>query len=165
MRRQRYLMSGVICGTLITLVVTGGCRREEPGDPTPVMQSEAAQPTNQPITTSGCLLAGETADTFMLMTAQAEGSGQTKNYQLVSGPNTNLREHVGTRVQVSGTVEMQQAAQTQTFATPATDDDKKRDEQPAGTAGAKPMVQTQTTVTVDRLSVQSISPLDGQCQM
>ena len=165
MRRHPYLNSSVICGTLITLVVTGGCRREEPGDPTPVLQSEAAQPTNHPITTTGCLLAGETANTFMLMAAQADGSGQTKNYQLVAGPDANLREHVGTRVQVNGTVEMRQAAQTQTFATPAADEDTKQGERPAGTAGETPMVQTQTTVAVDRLSVESISPLGDRCQM
>lgn len=164
MRRQRVLTSSVICGTLITLLATGGCRREEPGEPTPMLQSETTQPTNHPISTAGCLLAGETADTFMLMAAQADGSGQTKNYQLVASGDMNFRDHVGQRVEVSGTVEQRHAAQIQTFATPA-EQEGDRGERAAGTTGETPTVQTQTNVAVDRLTVEKLSPVGERCQM
>lgn len=165
MRHRQLLTSGVICGTLLTLLITAGCRREEPAEPPPTtLQSEAAVPTSRPVTTVGCLLAGETANTYMLMAARDEGGAQTKNYQLVAGAGMDLQEHVGERVRVSGTVEMRQAAQTQTFATPAeTEDGGRRQDQPAGTAGETPMVQTKTSLAVDSLSVEAVSPLGERC--
>mgnify|MGYP002336248933 CR=1 FL=1 len=104
----------------------------------------------------GCLRAGEAAGTFVLTASAIDtGMAQASTYQLVGTPE-GLREHVGHRVEVTGTVVSEQTASSQGASMPA-------DDRAKGTTGT-PTVQSTTTVEMKRLQVTSITPIDGDCE-
>ena len=132
-----------------------GCRGSDT-DTTPAAQTAATtppQPLNQPETVTGCLRAGDAADTFVLTTPQTATGAQPVTYALVSTGNIDLAGHVGERVSIHGTLESQQQATTQSTAQAG---------KPTGTAGT-PTVQTETTLTIRRLDVSSLQPLGDRC--
>jgi hypothetical protein len=157
MARQTCATSLVLC----TVVFASACSRgEETKTVTPEVQTQRSQAGNMPMTIAGCVKAGDAADTYVLTAARAEGSADSATYQLVGAQTANLREQIGRRVEVSGTLEAQQeiAAQATAQAKP------KDDERPTGTAGT-PTVQTKTEIDIKRLSVASIKPLGDKCDM
>ena len=151
-QRLSHLMA-VACIT----AATAGCRDSKPDTPPPEVQSQAAQPANQPTTVTGCLKAGDAPDTFVVTAARSAGSGETATYQLVSNPGVNLTDHIGRQVEVSGIVRQTQEMASRSRAEPS---------QPAGTSGApgKPAVETRTEVEIKRLEVSTIKPQGGQCE-
>jgi hypothetical protein len=163
MSRHHSLKTLIMCSAVLAAAASGACGRDEQPTPVTEVQSQASQPTNRPMTATGCLIAGEAANTFVLTAAQTEGSPETATYQLVAGPQADLRSQVGQRVKVSGTMELREAAVAQTVATPA----PKEGEPATGTAGAagKPTVQTRTDVAINRLTVDSMTPLGEKCGM
>ena len=134
------------------------CNRSEDTRPVTEVQTQTAQPTNQPVTVAGCLKAGEAADTYILTTARSGGSGETATYQLVGNQAGTMKDHVGHRVEVNGTIVAEQEIASTASALPA---DKER---ATGTAGT-PKVQTKTEIEIRRLSVASVKPLDDKCEM
>jgi hypothetical protein len=144
-----------LSSTVLFAMLAGGCARQDeataPADPTTASQAE---PRNQPMTVTGCLRAGEAGDTFILTSAATEGSQQPGSYQLV-GDTDSLGDHIGHRVQVSGTLESEQelAARSRSV----------EPERPKGTSGT-PTVETKTTVELRRLEVASARLLDGECE-
>ncbi len=133
-----------------------GCGRNDT-DTTPAAQTAATtppQPLNQPETVTGCLRAGEAADTFVLTAPQTSTGAQPITYALVSTGNIDLAGHVGERVSVRGTLESQQQATTESSARAA---------KPTGTAGT-PTVQTETALTIRRLDVSTVQPLGDRCE-
>lgn len=155
MQRNHRVRSLVLLACVAA--AAAGCQRDEPATPPVEVQSQAVQPANQPTTITGCLKAGDAADTFVVTTAKSEGSGETATYHLLGNANVNLTDHVGRQVQVSGTVKQTEELASRTRA---------QSSEPAGTSGGagKPVVETRTEVAVKRLEVSSIQRVGERCE-
>jgi len=121
-------------------------------------QTQTATQSNVQMTTTvtGCLAAGEGADTFVLNAARAEGAATSATYQLVGTNNDRLRDHVGEEVKISGTVTS--GEQVAASSMPQAETDKAK-----GTSGT-PVVQTKTDVQIRRLEVSSVTPQGQKCR-
>lgn len=151
---HRYTFTGsLMLGATLTL---GACNRAEKMTPGTEVQTQSAQQAATPTSLSGCLKAGEAGDTFVLTTARADGAGDPATYQLVGSKAAGLGEHIGHRVEVTGTVQAQQEVATRSTAQSA-------QERPAGTSGT-PTVQTRAEIEIRRLAVDSVKPLDEKCE-
>ena len=166
MDQKRPVRRLIVCGMLSAAVAVAGCTRAEDDAPPPEVQSEALQPTDRPVTVSGCLQAGDAENTFVLTAARADGVGETATYHLIGATDRNLGDHIGQRVRVSGTLQVRQTAAAQTMAVPADRpaDSKEDEERPAATTGT-PTVQTRTDVMINELAVDSMTPLVEECGM
>ncbi len=102
----------------------------------------------------GCLRAGEAGGTFVLTASAVDTRMDAATYQLLGEPDA-LRPHVGNRVEVTGTIVLEQAAQGVGARVPA-------DDRAKGTSGT-PMVQSTTEVEVKRLQVSGVTPVSGDC--
>jgi hypothetical protein len=107
-------------------------------------------------TVTGCLAAGDAANTFVLNAARAEGATDSATYHLVGANSAELRDHIGEQVRVSGTVTSGTTVAERSA--PQAETDK-----PEATTGT-PTVQTQTDVQIRRLAVSSVSPQGGKCR-
>jgi hypothetical protein len=143
---------------LSAAVAAGACSRQEEPKPVADVQTQTAQPANQPVTIAGCLKRGDAADTFVLTSARTGGSAETATYQLVGAPDVNLQDHIGHRVEVSGTMEAQQEIASRTTAVPREED------KPTGTSG-DPKVETRTEIDIKRVAVSAVKPLADSCEM
>jgi hypothetical protein len=155
MKPARLMTIALMCGA--AAVASPACNRS--GKKTTAVEMQAQTPVqqpNQPVTVTGCVKAGEAANTFVLTAARTAGSDQTATYQL-RGPQANqLKDQVGHRVEVNGVLTMQQ--QTESLSTTETDKKAK------GTTGT-PTVSTQTDVDLRQLDVHSVKPLNDRCEM
>jgi hypothetical protein len=131
--------------------VSQGTSNTPPQTPT-ATTSDMAMTT----TVTGCLAAGDAADTFVLNAARAEGAAATATYNLVGANNDELRSHVGEEVRVSGTVTS--GTQVAERSMPQAETNK-----PKATSGT-PVVQTQTDVQIRRLAVTSVAPQNQKCK-
>jgi hypothetical protein len=149
--RNLFVTSAVLVaiGTVAT-----GCNRQEVSPPAEPMAASAPQPRAQPMSVTGCLKAGEADNTFVLTVAAASGSSEPATYQLV-GKTDALREHVGERVEISGTLESEQE-----FASRTTAVEQDRAKATSGT----PTVETTTRVELRRLDVSSFKPISDRCE-
>jgi hypothetical protein len=148
----------ILSGSILLAISVAGCGREEPEVPPATTQSEATSEPNTPTTVTGCLRAGDAADTYVLTTSQTEGDTRPVTYQLTGDPNLNLQDHVGRRIQVTGIVERQ--TQVDVREAPKSADNT------TGTAGSTgtPTVQTGTQLAIQRLNVTSVAPAGGACE-
>jgi hypothetical protein len=149
--RKFSVSSTVVALALCATACRGQNEATVPADPT---TASAPQERSQPMTVAGCLRAGEAADTFILTAAATEGSQQPGTYQLV-GNTASLADHIGNRVEVSGTLESEQELATRTQAI--------EKERPKGTSGT-PTVETKSEVEVRRLEVASAKRISGDCK-
>lgn len=128
------------------------------GQDVPPLETQSVTPPQAQATperVQGCLRAGEAADTFVLTASAVDtGMAQASTYQLVGKPE-GFRDHVGHRVEVTGTVVSEQTASAHGAAMPAGEPAK-------GTPGT-PTVQSTTKVEMKRLQVASVVPIDGDC--
>lgn len=152
MQYHRILGALTFCGAA---ALAGACT-SQPEAPAAEVQSQQATASNTPTTISGCLKAGEAADTFVLTAAKTEGSADTATYQLVGAEGVNLRDQVGRQVEVSGVVDQQQQTASRSDSTPA--------DRAAGTSGT-PTVQTRTEIDIKQLRVTNVKPLGERCDM
>jgi hypothetical protein len=153
---------------LITAVAVSACSPDRPaGTATPT--AEANRPVGGPsdaVTVSGCLSGGPDGR-FVLTAAPDKGvttaarpgmaERDTFSYVLVGG--ANLQQHVGKRVEVSGTL----AGRRQEVETEA-----KTGDRPTGTSGSQPpKVETKAEVDVEirQLNVSAIRELDATCKI
>ena len=151
---KNYLLSAAVL-SLATMVT--GCSRENAQPPAAQVQSQTAtQPLNTPESVTGCLRAGDAADTFVLTTSQTADGRAPATYQVLPASGVNLAEHVGHRVAINGVVREQQTATTATTAAPATD-------KAQGTSGT-PQVQTTATLQMRRIEVSSVNRAAGDCE-
>src|SRR5205085_3755436 len=98
--RARELGTAVLMCSAIALA-GAACKKNTP--PTE-NQSMIVVPEAEPVNAAGCLRAGMASDTFVLTTpAEQAGSPETSTYQLV-GHSVDLRDHVGEKVSIAGTV-------------------------------------------------------------
>jgi len=121
-------------------------------------ETKTATSSNQPMTTTvtGCLAAGDAADTFVLNAGRADGAATTATYNLAGANNDELRSHVGEEVRVTGTITS--GAQVAERSMPQVQKEK-----PKATTGT-PVVQTQTDVQINRLAVSSVSAQGRKCR-
>ena len=158
MLRQSFAATAVMSAVLIAGISSTACSREEPAAPVAEVQTKTpVQSTNQPLTVSGCLRAGEASDTFVLTASQSATATEPATYQLVGGRNLDLQGHIGQRVEVNGTLSAQQSVESRTPSTPAPG------ERATGTTGT-PTVQTTTEVSFKRLEVSGVKPLGEKCE-
>jgi hypothetical protein len=151
--------TALLTAALMTLASAACNRGAEETVPVAEMQTETpVQPLETPVTVTGCLLAGEAAETFVLTSSSVEDGGQTVTYALNFAPGTeaeDMRAHVGEQVAVEGVVRAQQAMAGYTPAAPAVNE-------PVGTAG-EPTVQTETKLAVRQLQVSELRPIGEPC--
>ena len=150
----RSLTVALACSITFPLV---GCSRsgKQTSPPAEVHSQTPVQQVNTPMTATGCLRAGEAADTFVLTTARTTEGETTATYQLLGGPSDQLRDQVGRRVEVTGILNTQQEVESLSTT--------ERSRRAKGTSGT-PTVSTTTSVDVRRLDVQSIRPLGDRCE-
>jgi hypothetical protein len=103
------------------------------------------------MTVTGCLRAGEAAETFVLTTSGTD----VATYNLVGVEGVNLHDHTGKQVEVNGVLVAQQQTASRAAA-PA-------DDKATGTAGT-PSVETRTTVDIRQIEVNSIRRTGGDCK-
>lgn len=146
----------VVFSSAILALSLGGCSRSDQKS-TPVAETATQQPAqrvNDPVTISGCLRAGEAADTFVLTTSARADGAAPATYHLTGASGVNLRDQIGNRVEVSGVVRAQQ--QTELHGTgPAAN-------KATGTSGS-PTVETSTELDVKQLDVSAVKPLGDRC--
>ena len=147
----------LLAATMLAATVVTGCSREEAQPPAAQVKAETtSQPLNTPESVTGCLRAGDAADTFVLTTSQTDDGRTPATYRVVATSGVNLADHVGHRVAISGIVRGQQTATTATTPAPATD-------KPQGTTGT-PTVQTTATLQMRQMEVSTINRAAGDCE-
>jgi hypothetical protein len=148
------------CAIVATLAaaLSVACKGSEEAAPVAQSQSQtAAQPAQTPVTVTGCLRAGEAADTFVL-TADPTGAREpATTYQLAGREGVDFRSNVGRRVEMSGVVAASQRIAGQTLPAPTPGD------RATGTAGT-PTVETRTEVQIRQLRVESLRPIAETCE-
>jgi len=149
---HRFALAGLIVVSALGI----GCNRESPEAPPAQAQSATTSPANQPTTVTGCLRAGDAADTFVVTTAQTVDGTPAATYHLSGSAGVNLQDHLGKRVEVSGVIDQQSQIATRQPAQPA-------DDKATGTAGT-PAVQTGTQLSIKRIDVKSVRRADGDCE-
>lgn len=142
---------------LFIVAVAAGCSREAAEVPPAQVQSQNVQKTNTPTVVTGCLKAGDAAETFVLTTAQSVDGTPAATYQLHGSAGVNLVDHVGKRIEVSGVVREQAQIATREPAQAAGD-------KATGTGGT-PTVQTNTQLSIRQLDVAGVKAAGGDCQM
>ncbi len=165
--RNPKLMSGVIA-CVAAAALSAGCGKSESPAPAPANEAKAetpVTPANQAMTVAGCLRAGEGADTFVLTAATDSASQTAATYHLVGVNGVNLRDHIGERVEVSGTVNAEKRATSLTAQEPAATSGSAAPEPSAASGGATPTVSTSTHVDIKRIDVSSIHKIDGKCEL
>ena len=151
---------GALVAAALMATAGAACSRnggKQQVDKSPMETQSASTPASAgPMTTTvtGCLGAGSLADTYVLTTARANGAPETATYQLEGANTGQLRDHIGERVQVSGTaIPMEQVDSSST---------PTQEQKAKGTSGT-PTVQTRTDVQFQRLRVDSVSPQGDKC--
>jgi hypothetical protein len=149
-RNWRQLHTVILLGSC--LLTFGACKRQASA---PELQTTTGtQARMQPMSVTGCLKSGMADDTFVLMASQANGAGDTATYQLTGREGMDLRQYLGQKVAVAGTLRAQQEVASTGQAT---------EQKPAkGTTGT-PTVETKTELDVKRLDVSTITPTGDRC--
>ena len=152
MRNKRLVQMGMVLGSLV--LTMGACKRQATA---PELQTTSGERVrNQPISVAGCLRSGIADNTYVLMTSQTgAGATDTATYQLTARDETNLRQYVGQKVEVTGTLRAEQEVASNGMAT----------EQKAakGTSGT-PTVDTKTELDVKRLDVTTVTATGSRCE-
>lgn len=145
-----------VAAVMAAACAAGACS-SEPEAPVAQSQTRSTQQLNTQATLTGCLRAGEAANTYVLTASAATNDGSVPaTYQLDGANAANLTDHVGKRVEVTGVIAEQQHVATTEPAQPA-------DDKATGTSGT-PTVQTSTQLALRRVQVQQVRPVAGSCE-
>ena len=159
MHRTPGRFAAVFSSAVFVTSALAGCSRsgsEQKNVPAAEVQTrQPAQSVNKPLTVSGCMRAGEAADTFVLTTSATADGQAPATYQLAGASGVNLRDQIGNRVEVSGVVRTQQESQSHASGPAAN--------APTGTSGT-PRVDTTTEVDIKHLDVSNVRPLGQKCE-
>jgi hypothetical protein len=136
----------ILCG----LTITSACNRNAAGPET--QTTTGLQARNEPVSVNGCLRAGLAENTFVLTAEDTGTASETATYEL-SSQNVDLRQYVGERVQLSGTVRAEQQA---------TSSGPDVVGKPKGTAGT-PTIETTTQLNVKQMTVDTVKPSGERC--
>ena len=148
----------VLSGFIVLSASVAACGGDEPEVPPATTQAQTTTQPNTPTIVTGCLRAGDAADTFVLTTSRTEGGTAPATYHLTGSPDINLQDHIGKRIHVTGVVDTQSQIAIREAPQPA--------ENATGTAGSPgtPTVQTGARLNVQRLNVTTIKPAEGECE-
>lgn len=148
----------VLSGFILLSASFAACGGNDPEVPPATTQSQTTSQPNTPTTVTGCLRAGDAADTFVLTASRTEDGTTPATYHLTGDPAVDLQQHVGKRIQVTGVVDRQAQFAVREAPKPA--------ENATGTAGSggTPTVQTGAQLNVQRLNVTAIKPAEGECE-
>lgn len=149
---MRLVRNAAAACVIAASLACGKSGEEVPPIETQTVTPPQAQATPERVT--GCLRAGESDGTFILTASSTDTRMPAATYQLLGSPE-GFRDHVGHRVEVTGTVIAEQTASAQGATMPA-------EERAKGTSGT-PTVQSSTKIEVKRLQVASVTPVDGDC--
>lgn len=152
--RQPFVLAAAIAATLA--IPSYGCNRGN--KTTPVSETQTQSPTvavNQPLNVTGCLRAGEAADTFVLTTSGTD----VATYNLLAREGVNLADHVGHQVEINGILATQQQTASRAETPAQTDKSRKA----TGTSGT-PTVATETSVDIRQLEVNSVRTTGKECR-
>ena len=145
-----------IAALILAGAASGACSHEESQVPPAQVQTQSVQKPNVPTLVTGCLRAGEAANTFVLTTAQSVDGSTPATYQLNGSAGVNLADHVGKRIEVSGILREQ--------AQIATNEPKQAAEEKAKGTSGTPAVQTTTQVAIKQLDVTAVKQAAGDCE-
>ena len=150
---MRLVWNAAAACALAACVACGQSGEEVPALETQSVTPPQAQATPERVT--GCLRASEGDGTFILTASATDTRMPAATYQLLGSPE-GFRDHVGHKVEVTGTIVSEQTASSQGAALPA-------EERAKGTTGT-PTVQSSTKVEMKRLQVASVTPVEGDCE-
>jgi hypothetical protein len=151
-RNERLFQTAIVLGSLVLMM--GACKREAAAPELQTTRGEQAR--MQPISVTGCLRGGLADNTYVLMASQTTGGAtDTATYQLTARDEDNLRQYVGQKVQVAGTLRTEQEVASNGVAT---------EQKPAKGTSGTPTVDTKTEVDVKRLDVTTITPTGSRCE-
>ena len=124
-----------------------------------------AQSAAPPVVVTGCLTSATVngQEQFTLTTRdtnRAAADVKTETYQLTAKNGVDLKSMVGRRVEVTGSDILAGAEST-------TVDSTRTAEQPAGTSGRTPTVETKThaDIVVHQMNVTAVKPVAGDCKV
>jgi len=151
MPRGRLISTAIVTAG-ITLALCA-CNRQKSTAPE-LQTTSGVQAKMEPTTVTGCLKGGLAENTFVLTASKDEGALETATFQLTGPERLGLRNYVGQKVEISGTVLSEQELTSLGQAT----------EQKAakGTSGT-PTVETKSQVEIKRLSVNAVKPTGNRC--
>lgn len=149
---MQTLKMTAVAAAMAACVACGGNGEEVPALETQAVS--APQETEMPRTLRGCLGAGGTENSYVLL-ADADDTGADAATYNLEGELGSLAEHIGRRVEVSGTIVSSQVVRSSGALMDA-------EEKPEGTSGT-PMVQSESEVEVKRMQVDSLTPVDADC--
>ena len=143
---------------IVTAALAFGCG-SDPEVPPAESQSAVTRDVERPTTVTGCLKAGDAANTYVLTTAQTVDGTPAATYHLTGTDkiNVNLQDHVGSRIEATGVVEQQSEIASRQPAQPADDT--------RGTSGTKPSVQTGTELSIRRMNVTTVRAVGSECEL
>jgi hypothetical protein len=151
-RNERLFQTAIVLGSLVLMM--GACKREAAAPELQTTRGEQAR--MQPISVTGCLRGGLADNTYVLMASQTTGGAtDTATYQLTARDEDSLRQYVGQKVQVAGTLRTEQEVASNGVAT---------EQKPAKGTSGTPTVDTKTEVDVKRLDVTTITPTGSRCE-
>lgn len=149
--RTKHLAVAAMTSTALVV----GCA-SEPEVPPAESQSAVTRDVERPTMVTGCLKAGEAANTYVLTTSQAADGTPPATYHLTGTDDVDLQQHVGHRIEASGIIESQSDIATRSTAQPP--------DNAQGTSGVTPSVQTGTELSIRRMDVTSVRPVEGECE-
>jgi len=135
------------------MLTMDACNREAAAPELPTTGGELAR--MHPVAVTGCVRSGLADNTYVLMASQTNGGAtDTATYQLTGGDDLNLRQYVGQKVNITGTVRAEQEVASKGVAT---------EQKPAKGTSGTPIVDTKTELDLKRLRVTTITPSSGHC--
>jgi len=151
MRRSRLIRNGMVAAGM-TLALCA-CNREKSIAPE-LQTTSGEKPRMEETKATGCLKSGLADNTLVLTASKDQGALETATFQLTGPERLGLRDYVGQKVEVAGTIQSEQELTSLGQAT----------EQKAakGTSGT-PTVETKSEVNIKRLSVTTVTPTGIRC--
>jgi hypothetical protein len=153
-------MKRVLIATCVALACAVNLAAQTPaGQDKPQPTAGQAASADKGVTLRGCLRAGDAPDTFVLANAApasgatgtagaAAATAATKSVRLIGSPaGTNLKEHVGHTIEVTGMMAPQGA-------TPST---------PSATAGGAAGAAKSAASEMESLNLKNIKHVDAKC--
>ena len=140
----------VAAGMTLTLCA---CNREKSIAPE-LQTTSGEKPRMEQTTVTGCLKSGLAENTLVLTASREGGALETATYQLTGPERLNMRDYVGQKVEIAGTIQSEQELTSLGQAT---------EQQAAKGTSGTPTVETKSQVDIKRLSVKTITPTGIRC--
>ena len=130
------------------------CNRQKSVAPE-LQTTSGEKPRGQQTTVTGCLKSGLAENTFVLTASKDEGAIETATYQLAGPERLGLRNYIGQKVEVAGTLQSEQEV---------TSLGQPTEQKPAKGTSGTPTVETKSEIDIKRLSVSTVTPTGARCE-